>query len=170
MRKLFILAFAANVILTLVSLVVLPPKVAIHFGSGGVPNAWASKEVNALIFLAIEGPLFILFLFAPSLVMKCPPKLINLPNKDYWLKEENKPATKAKVESLMCQFGIALFGFLFCVGLLTLQANLSDPVRLNESILFAMLTAFIVYTVYWCVKIFLSFRLPNNVRAADQVP
>jgi uncharacterized membrane protein len=162
MRNIFILVFLANIVLTVVSFWLLPAKIAIHFGFGGAPDSWAPKAVNMLILLAVEFPLFILFLFPPSLIVKVPPKFINLPNKDYWLKKENLPMTKAKITSIMSEFGAALFAFLFCISLLTLYANLADPVRLNEGMFFIFFIAFMVYTVYWCVKIFRAFKLPQN--------
>ena len=66
MRTLFCLTFGANVLLWLVSLVVLPDQVAVHFGRGGVPDSWASKEWNALVFVLMEIPLFLLFWYALS--------------------------------------------------------------------------------------------------------
>ena len=58
MRAAFILTFLANVALTLGSLVILPSRVAIHFGSGGVPDSWAPSVWNALAFVGIEAVLF----------------------------------------------------------------------------------------------------------------
>ncbi|MGZ3614494.1 MAG: DUF1648 domain-containing protein, partial [Syntrophales bacterium] len=50
MRSVFILVFVANVVLSLFSLVLLPSRVAIHFGVGGMANGWAPSCVNALFF------------------------------------------------------------------------------------------------------------------------
>lgn len=162
MRNLLIIAFLANIILTVVSFIILPSEVAIHFGEGGVPNSWASKEFDALIFLAIELLLFILFISAPYLPLRLHRKFISLPNKEYWLKEENRQHMKAKLASLMAEFGFFLFTFLFCVGLLTIEANLSDPIRLNERIFLPVFIAFMSYTAFWVVKIVRAFRVPRN--------
>ena len=160
MRTLFCIAFAANVLLMVASLAILPDRVAIHFGPGGCPNGWASKEMNAFFFLLLETPLFLLLWFAPSLPLGLPSRFVSLPNKDYWLREENRPALRQKMEHLMAQFGTAFFLFFFCLGLLTVQANLSQPVRLNEEAFFPVLILFLVYTVFWTIGLFRSFRLP----------
>jgi uncharacterized membrane protein len=162
MRNLLIIIFLANVILTVVSLLVLPSEVAVHFGKDGIPDSWASKEVNALLFLGIDLFLFIVFFSAPSLSLGLSPKWISLPNKSYWLKGENRTMIKTKLAPFMTEYGIAFLSFLLCVGLLTLEANLADPVRLNESIFFAIFMAFMLYTGYWCVKLVRVFRIPKN--------
>lgn len=162
MRTIFCLVFAANVLLMVVSLAILPDQVAIHFGSGGAPDSWASKEWNALLFVLLETPLFLLFWFAPSLPLRVSPRFVNIPNKEYWLQEENRPAFKQKFQHLMDRFGTAFFVFFFCIGILTVQANLSHPVRLNESVFLLVLVFFLAYTVVWTIGLFRSFRVPQE--------
>ena len=161
MRAAFFVAFAANVLLMLVSLVILPDRVAVHFGRGGCPDSWASKEANALVFLLVETPMFLLLWFGPSLPLGVPKRFVSLPNKEYWLREENLPAFKQKMEHLMAQFGTAFFLFFFFTGLLTVQANLSDPVRLNEKAFVPIVVLFLVYTVVWTIGLFRAFRVPG---------
>ena len=161
MRTIFFVAFAANVVLMLVSLVILPDQVAIHFGAGGCPDSWASKEMNALVFLVLETPMFLLLWFGPSLPLGVPKRFVSLPNKEYWLKEENLPAFKQKMEHLMAQFGAAFFLFFFFIGLLTVEANLSQPVRLNEKAFAPIVVMFLAYTVVWTIGLFRAFRVPD---------
>ena len=123
-RQLLISVFVANLALTLVSLLMLPDHVAIHFGAGGLPDGWASKWMHALIFMVIQVPLFVLFMSAGRLVLGFPEKWISLPNKAYWLKPENRRELETRFSALMREFGVVLFVFLFGVGLLTLDANL----------------------------------------------
>ena len=161
MRTLFCIAFAANVLLMLVSLVILPDQVAVHFGRGGVPDSWGSKETNALLFIVLEIPLFLLFWFGPSLPLGLPPRFVSLPNKAYWLREENRPALKQKMERFMARFGTALFLFFFCIELLTIDANLSSPVRLKEEVFLPVLILFLGYTIVWSIGLVKSFRVPS---------
>jgi hypothetical protein len=62
----------------------------------------------------------------------------------------------------MDRFGAAFFLFFFCIGILTLQANLSQPVRLNERAFFAALVLFLGYTVVWTLGLFRAFRVPDD--------
>ena len=162
MRTIFFVVFAANVLLMLASLVILPDRVAIHFGRGGCPDSWASKEINALVFLLLETPMFLLLWFGPSLPLGVPKRFVSLPNKEYWLREENLPVFKHKLEHLMAQFGAAFFLFFFFTGLLTVQANLSEPVRLNEKAFVPIVVMFLGYTVVWTIGLFRSFRVPKE--------
>ncbi len=162
MRHLLKFTFAANIILTVVSFFLLPSKVAMHFGIGGYPDSWCLKHTYILTFFALEVPLFLLMVFIPSLIFKCPATFLNLPNKTFWLKEENRPRLKEKTDAVMSEFGSALFAFFFVAKLLTLNANQSDPVRLNERIFLIALILFLIYTAYWCVKYFRAFRIPKD--------
>ena len=162
MRTLFIGAFVANALLTAVSLLVLPEEIAVHFGAKGMPNDWAPKGFNVVIFAVLELPLFILFLLIPRWVLRLSPRWISLPNKEYWLRGEGRPFVKERLESFMWEYGVALFSFLFCIGLLTIDANLANPVRLNERLFFSVFIAFMAFTAYWCVKLVRAFRLPGK--------
>jgi hypothetical protein len=162
MRKLFMISFMANLILLICSLAVLPSPVAVHFGQDGIPNSWWDREFQILIFLGVELPLFFLFLYTPAIIEKYPRKLVSLPHRDFWLRDENKQKAIRRLSSLMWDYGIALYCFLFGVGVLTVEANLATPVKLNEKIFFVLFIAFLIYTAYWFVKLLISFRIPKG--------
>jgi uncharacterized membrane protein len=168
MRSLFILTFIANVVLSLVSLVLLPPRVAIHFGSGGIANHWASNHFNTLFFIGTNTFLFVSLYFTPRLIFRFPARWINLPNKDYWLRSENKARTVEIFSSFMWEFGAALLLFFLAAQLLTIRANLSQPVRLDERLFLLALALFMLYTVYWCIKLFKAFRLPRETEDTNR--
>lgn len=162
MRKAFLTLFLLSILFNILSYVILPDEVAIHFGRGGRADSWAPKEINCLLFMGIDLLLFLLFWYSPALVMKTPAKWMSLPNKSFWLARENRPLTRQKMESLMGEFGIAFFVFFFFISILTLDANLSAPVRLKESLFLSGLIIFLVYTVYWSIKFYRSFRVPKQ--------
>ena len=163
MRRLYILIFTANLILTLISLRVLPERVAIHFGGGGWANGWASKFTSALLMTGLQILIFCALYFFPRLIISIPSRWTNLPNKDYWLKPENRTRTKQILEHLMWRFGTVLFLLFLIMGLLTLQANMSDPVRLNMNVFFLSLAAFLIYTIWWVIKLLRAFQIPSGV-------
>lgn len=153
MHRLLISLFVANLALLLVSVLMLPDQVAMHFAAGGAPDAWGSKWLHALLLLLIEVPLFALFASAGRLTAAVPARWLSLPHKDYWLRPENRAELEARFGALMQEFGCALFGLLLVVALLVLDANLREPVRLNEPLFLAAFVAFMLYTLYWLVKL-----------------
>ncbi len=161
MRTAFILSFVANLVLALVALILSPATVAIHFGYGGEPDGWAPAYVSALIMVGANGVLFLLLCFIPRLIRKTPARWINLPNKEYWLREENKNKMFSLLTEMSFQFGTLTFIFMFVVGLLSLQANLSNPVRLRTSIFWWPLGMYMAYTVFWVVRLIRAFRIPK---------
>ncbi|MET0068424.1 MAG: DUF1648 domain-containing protein [Candidatus Thiodiazotropha sp.] len=162
MRTSFIASFLANLVLAILSLVMLPDRVAIHFGQGGMPDGWASNLTSTLIMLGLHTLLFCSLYFSPRLLVSAPAKWISLPNRDYWLKPEHRAQAVAILSQQMWQFGTVLFLFMLFVGLLTLKANLSDPVRLDEVPLIVALVIFLVYTAYWTFALLRAFRIPHN--------
>ena len=162
MRKVLIAVFAANLILMAVSLTLLPDQVAIHFGGGGYPDSWASKEFNAAIFLVLEVPFFLLFYFSSVLPLGVSKKFLNIPNKDYWLQEENLARFQRKFGFYMTEFGVAIFIFFFCISLLALLANLRDPVMLDSGLFIIVFIAYMSYTIWWLVKLVRGLRVPDS--------
>lgn len=167
MRWLFILMVAATVAETLVSLAVLPDRVAIHFGADGLANGWGSNSVNALLMTATHVFLFCVLYFAAHLVTVIPPRFINLPNKEYWLSPANRVAAREKIKRFMWRFGVAIFTFFFVTGLLSLQANLVTPARLNLRVFFPALGLFLLYTLWWTMSLYRAFRLPGGERSQE---
>ncbi len=160
MRSAFIVSFVANLVLAIVSTQVLPERVAIHFGAGGTANGWGSTNANALLMAGVNLLLFCSIYFSPWLIERIPARWISLPNRDYWLTPENKERAVEMMREMMWQFGTALFLFLFFTGLLTISANLSRPVRLNEELFLSGLVVFLVYTGYWTIALLRAFRIP----------
>jgi uncharacterized membrane protein len=162
MRMVFIVSFIANMILVAVGLVLCPGKVAIHFGMGGEPDGWASGSVNALIMSGVNILIFVSFFFTSYLIKITPSRWINLPNKEYWLKPENRDKMESKLKPHLWQFGTLTLMLIFIVNALAIQANLSEPVRLREDIFLWSLGLYVAYTIYWCIKTVLTFRIPKD--------
>ncbi len=162
MRKLFIVLFLVNVAFTLFTFHLLPPKVAMNFGNTGSPNSWASKEVNTAIMLAIDISTFIVIFFLPACISAVPSRFINIRNKDYWLNPDNKNLFITRFGELLAQFGVVMFGFLLITTAITTHANISTPVRLNIPAFLTNCIAFMVYIVFWCMRMHRTFKVANG--------
>ena len=161
MRNAFIVSFLANVVLSLASLVILPDRVAIHFGLGGAPDGWASNLTSMLLVLGVHTLVFCALYFSPRLISTVPSKWISLPNRDFWLTPQRRHLAAEKLSHHMWRFGTALFLFMLFAALLTIRANRSDPVRLDEGLFLTGLVIFLAYTVYWVVALVRAFRIPK---------
>lgn len=155
------MSFIANLVLLILSFLVLPERVAIHFGVGGDPNNWAPVYVHTLIMAGVNTLIFLSFYFTPHLIRLTPGQFISLPNKEYWLNDKNKSRTIDILSKEMYLFGIATFAFLFLVSLLALHANLAEPVRLREDLFWVSFVIYIGFTIYWSIRLISKFRLPK---------
>lgn len=141
----------------------LPPVVASHFGPGGAANGFTSKSTYTAFMLALVIAVPALIGFSAMFVRILPPRLINLPNRDYWLAPERRTATLDSLSSMSLVFASALVVFMCFVHWLVVQANAVQPATLTEAPLFAGLGVFGVVTVLWLIALFRRFdRVPER--------
>ena len=62
----------------------------------------------------------------------------------------------------MYSVGAAMFMLLLAAGLLTLEANLSRPVKLNIYLFYTALSFFSVYLAGWIIMFYRAFRIPSE--------
>jgi uncharacterized membrane protein len=163
MQKIFLNVVLLKIVFDVITLFLLPEKVASHFGAGGRPDAFTTKEGYVLVFLVMEIPMAVFYYYLPFLIMKMPKRWVNLPHREYWLDDKFKKRTHEKVATLVYECGTAFFVFLFICSGLSVWANLSDPIRLNEPVFMISFITFMIYIVYWCIKFFKVFRIPHDV-------
>ena len=106
-----------------------------------------------LFFLIIYG--------SGNALLKIPKEMINIPNKDYWLADENIPAFKAKWEYAIFQFGSVLMLLFLAMSLLIIEANFSNPIKLSASVFASVMFGFLLFMVYWIISFYRLFRLPK---------
>jgi len=161
MRNLFVSAFTANLALLAVSYAMLPGRVALHFGSGGTPDSWGSKQAYVGVFLGVVIAIFALFSALPVLLRKVPGSMRRHPYRDYWTKAANRAELDRRNARHLLEFGAVSLAFLFWAEFLCLLAHTADPVRLNEPMLILGLAVFLLYTVYFSVKPIWMYRPPK---------
>lgn len=114
-----------------------------------------------MINLATDFALFVLIVGAPKLIAVMPRRLVNVPNKSYWLLPENLERAQAKLRPLLYEIGFAVYLVLFAAGALASQANRKSPVRFDHDTFLVVLAAFAVFMIYWTVKTYRAFRIPG---------
>jgi uncharacterized membrane protein len=161
--RLSTLAMLAVVVWLVVELVViwpaLPDRIAIHFDFEGRPNGWSTRTE----FVVTVGVLICLFvaLFLSTMVLsRIPTRLVNLPNKDYWLAPERSAATFDTLSGWMQWFLVLVLGFVAAILVAALRANLSPEPRLaiNALVWGAVLVAAVIGMNGW---LFWRFRRPG---------
>jgi uncharacterized membrane protein len=130
----------------------LPDTMASHFGPSGRPNAFMSKEGFFLVTALIGGGSVASLFAAPTLIRHLPSKLINLPNREYWLAhDERREVAIDRVAGLIGWVGAATAALLAVTIELAMQANLH---RAN----FDNGTFMIVFVAYFGFVIVVFFR------------
>jgi hypothetical protein len=138
----------------------LPPVVASHFGPGGGADGYMGKGLYTALMVALVIVVPGLIASSIVLVRVLPPRLVNLPNKQYWLAPERRAASLEALGALGVRFAVTLAVFLGFVHWLVVRANSVQPPRLAEGWLFAGLAVFILATL---VSVFSLFRRFSRV-------
>jgi len=143
-----VLLLVAFVSLVVMSEPILPDRLATHFGPGGSPNGWMSRDafVRFEIFIVVV-PVVIMYAVG-FLASSLPPSLINLPNRDYWLAEGRRAATVRKLRLSMFELGNATLAFLLFVVWSIIDANKEGPAELGGLFKYGLF-AFLVFIAVW---------------------
>ena len=136
----------------------LPPVVASHFGIGGVVDGFMAR--NGYLGFMLVGTVVIplLFVLPQRLVRTIPPRLISLPNRDYWLAPERIESTLDYLRNHATWFA-ALFVLMICfVHWEVVQANMRTPARLVAGPFITGLLLYVVGVFVWIGAMFRHFR------------
>jgi hypothetical protein len=138
----------------------LPQTVASHFGASGRANGWMSRDGYVLFMLcfALGVPLFMVLTI--GWLPRVMPRLINLPNRDYWLSGERRDEALDYLLEHAYRIGSLTLLFMLGVHLLVLDANEVRPPRLAGGLLALLLVLFLAALGIWTVALMRRFRKP----------
>ena len=139
----------------------LPARMASHFNIEGRADSYMPKELFMRLHLVIAGLLSVMFLLVPMVIVRLPPSLINLPNKDYWLDPERRDHTGRVLKSFLVGYGNAVLLLLVVVFGDAMRASLVPVPHLSNRI-WAMLAFLFGFMIFWTVRFFRAFRLPDK--------
>ena len=135
----------------------LPGRVASHFGPSGLPNGWMTKQTFFLIYAALIAGAFFIGFYPARVIARASSTEINLPNKDYWLAPERRPATMAFFERYFSWYScIFLLTEVLAMGL-AIQANLSPVPRLPTGPIAFIILGFVAFNIASVIQIFRRF-------------
>jgi uncharacterized membrane protein len=139
----------------------LPETVATHFGAGGAPDAWSTRDGWTVSYLVLVGIVSGIFAALVLLMPRLPASVVNIPNRDYWLAPERRATTWRHMGEALLVFGSATN--LFDVGImhLTVVANRSISGELPGSF-WVLFTIYMIFTAGWVIWLVRRFKLPKH--------
>jgi uncharacterized membrane protein len=143
----------------------LPEQVASRFGAGGQPNGWTTREGFFVFYTVIFTVMAFSFFVLPLLLHRFRVTAINIPNRNYWLRPQNREQAYTMLTHEMAWFGNAIFGFLFYVMQLVFEANVAEQGvqrRLPEGQFLALLGIFFAFVIFWTVRLYRRFAVPTG--------
>ena len=139
----------------------LPPFVASHFDSSGIPNGYMPRRVYVLFMLGFVIGLPVLMVYLTWMRMGRPGTRINLPNREHWMAPVRREQTIAYLRERVMQFGMLLLAFLCYGHWLVIRANVSHPVFLDQNWFLSGLAIFILVMLIWLKRLLGHFRDPG---------
>ncbi|MCB1023671.1 MAG: DUF1648 domain-containing protein [Acidobacteria bacterium] len=136
----------------------LPETLASHFGPGGEPNGWMTKQHYFIFEVGLVILLMITSLMMPKIVGIFPVKWINLPNRDYWFSGERRHETLTNIGVFHEWFGVGLMVLFVSVNQLVFNANITKQ-PLSSKPMWTLLTAFFVFVAFWLIAFYRKFRI-----------
>jgi uncharacterized membrane protein len=139
----------------------LPDTMASHFGPTGRPDSFMSKDAFFL-FMALIGGGSVASVFAsPILIRHLPPSLVNLPNRHYWLaNEERREVAIDRVRGLLGWVGMATALLVAMVIELAMQANLHRS-NLDNGAFMTVLVAYFAFVIAVFIRKMRLLKLPE---------
>jgi hypothetical protein len=122
----------------------LPGVVASHFIAGGAADGFMPRDRYTAFMLALVVFVPALLRLAASLAARLPVRLVNLPNKQYWLAPERKAATLAAIARFGTWASYATLTLLCAVHWLVVRANSAHPAHLDEAPLIGLVAVYFV--------------------------
>jgi uncharacterized membrane protein len=137
----------------------LPDRLATHFDAAGRANGW-SDHAGVVKSVAVLVVITAAMVFGGGLLGRIPDRLVNLPNKNYWLARERRDETIAFMCDWLRWFVVLTLALLTLVIGMSLRANLAAPPQLSGYADWLM-AAYGVMALAMVLAIFWRFRAPR---------
>lgn len=134
MRRLGYSLLCTSFILTLVQVFIyranLPDPVASHFGAHGHADGWMPKSSMLFFHIGLQAVMAACLVGIARLGQYLPDSLLNMPNRDYWLKGDRRRETLEYTEALLTLIAGLTAVLLLGTFQLVYQANMDGTQKL----------------------------------------
>ncbi len=139
-----------------------PPQMAAHFNVQGSPDRFVSKAEFFWFQIQTMLVVMVVSILPQILFLILPVKLINLPNREYWLAPERRAETVDRLSAFAAlMFGVILLAILAGFEL-SASANLRTPIIFNAQWMLVVMIISIVLIGLMLFQLRASFRLPSS--------
>ena len=138
----------------------LPEPVASHYDARGVPNGFQSRGAFVAIVLGAQLLVVAVFALAPALLHRIPPRWVNLPHREYWLRPGRIEEALDRYARWSLWFGCATAVLLLGIFELAIQANLRQQ-PMDPTLTWALLGGYLLATGIAIVRLYAAFRPPR---------
>ena len=141
----------------------LPSVVGSHFDGRGAPNGWQTKQAFFSVFVGVTVLCVLIGFGLASLIGIMPVRLINLPNKQYWLAPEHRKETLEWLKAYFGWFACGLYVVMIVAYDYAAQSNLHPDHPPGVARLVYTLVGFFAFVIVWLVRMFSRFsRVPER--------
>jgi uncharacterized membrane protein len=138
----------------------LPDVVASHFDGRGVANGWQTKSAFFTVLVGVSVLAAVVGFGIPLIIAALPPRLINLPNKAYWLAPDHLAESMEFLNNHFAWFGCAVFVVIIFAFDFAVRSNLHRDTQPDVSRVWYILGGFLLFVVVWIARMFARFGRP----------
>lgn len=140
----------------------LPERMAIRFDLDGKPNGWMGKDGFAIYYFCLLSFVMGVFILVGLLVAKLPPRLFNIPHRDYWMAPERRAESLRYLKEFHLWAGA--FGGIFIVAMMEMifKINLSPSPMLDNRVFYTALGFFSFSVLAGVLLAYWRFRKPDK--------
>ena len=146
----FVLALAVNIGTIIWAAIRLPERVATQFDASGAAHGWGTRASFLTVSILVCA---LVVVGIPALGLAAPRGSgagLNIPHKDYWLRDENRPELRRRLTADLLFFGGVTGLLMAWIDVLVVRANESAVPTLGAASWVA-LGAYLVVVLGWTV-------------------
>lgn len=156
-RNIFAVILFAALVKAAYDYPLLPGRMASHFGAGGFPNGWMTKDVFFAVFGVLVLFSTLMVLLVPRRIAASPDERIRLPRREYWLARERRAETMAYFTVQFAWYGCAFLLTEVLAMEMAIQANFRTPPRLATGPILLVIVGFVLFNTVWVIAMVRHF-------------